>query len=184
MPTTAADESGGPRLATERLRLRPVSDADVAVIAELADDPEVAGRTGSIPYPLSEDEAQAWFRSHLGEEGETLFAIERTEDGAFLGVIGLGVAPGARRGSVGFWLARPHWGRGYMTEAVAAVLAHAFAAMGLDAVEAEVFNDNAASLRVLEKAGFRWVGVAERDFPARGGRRKVVRLERRRPVAP
>ena len=54
----------------------------------------------------------------------------------------------------GYWLGRVHWGRGIMTAAVRAVTAYAFASLDLLRVFALPFSDNAASVRVLEKAGY------------------------------
>ncbi len=53
----------------------------------------------------------------------------------------------------------PYWGRGYATEAVRAVIDHAFGALGHDALQAGARVSNAASRRVLEKCGFQWTGV-------------------------
>ena len=64
---------------------------------------------------------------------------------------------------LGFWLGKAHWGRGVMTEAVTAVTRHAIAHMELDRVFAAVFGVNLASMRVLEKAGYRREGRMRRS---------------------
>src|SRR5690606_38652938 len=71
-----------------------------------------------------------------------------------------------RRAEVGFMLAPAHWGKGYAAEAVRAVLRFAFEAMDLHRVEADVDPDNGASLRLLERLGFRREGyLRERWWP-------------------
>ena len=68
---------------------------------------------------------------------------------------------------LGFWLAKPLWGRGLMSEAVEAVTAAAFHIAGIEAVSAYARADNAASRRVLEKCGFVPAGERSVHFPAR-----------------
>ena len=77
---------------------------------------------------------------------------------------------------LGYALGRPFWGQGYATEAVRAMMAHA-PAVGFRILEAYSFVDNAASARVLAKAGFVEVGIVRRDYPERGGIREVRRFE-------
>jgi [ribosomal protein S5]-alanine N-acetyltransferase len=64
---------------------------------------------------------------------------------------------------IGYWLAEPFWGRGIMTEAVRAVVEAAFAEPDFYRIFAPVFSWNAASMRVLEKAGFRREGILVRS---------------------
>ncbi len=70
-----------------------------------------------------------------------------------------------RRAEIGFMLARAHWGRGVASEAVRAALGYGFGALGLHRVEADVDPENAASLTLLGRLGFRAEGhLAERWF--------------------
>ena len=111
---------------------------------------------------------------------ERVFAIERQADRAFLGLIGLVFADGDAPPSLGFWLGRPYWNQGYMTEAIGLVLDFAFTALNVAAVRAEAFLDNPASQRVQEKAGMAYVGREMQAAPARGGEREVEVREIRR----
>lgn len=80
-----------------------------------------------------------------------------------------------RRAGIGFILGRAHWGRGMASDAVRAVLAFAFAEMGLHRVEADVDPDNGASLRLLARVGFGEEGrLAERWFTYGAWRDSVV----------
>ena len=94
-------------------------------------------------------------------------------DRAAIGGIGFGGR--GRTAELGYALGRRFWGRGYATEGVRAMAAHA-AAVGYRRLEAFSFLENPASVRVLEKAGFAISGVVERDYPERGGVRKVRRF--------
>jgi 8-oxo-dGTP diphosphatase len=101
-----------------------------------------------------------------------VFAVERREDGAFLGCCGVAVEAGGAA-EVGYWIGRPFWGRGYATEALGAVVDLAFDRLGVDRVRASAMPANRASIRVQEKLGFSFVGEAEEPAPARGGPVKV-----------
>jgi ribosomal-protein-alanine N-acetyltransferase len=92
------------------------------------------------------------------------FLVFREDDGALLGGLTLAYV---RRGvtqscSLGYWMGAPHAGRGIMTAAVRAVLPFAFGTLRLHRVEAACLPSNAASIRLLEKVGFRREGYARR----------------------
>lgn len=139
--------------------------ADAARVSLLAGEYDVASMTGTIPHSYSEQMAAKWIGEVLkGEEG-VVFMIER--DGQSIGCTGYR-AFGADHGELGFWLGKPYWGQGYATEAVAALIAHAFDADGFDYLLAGYFSDNPASGRVIEKLGFVQHGGELRDSAARG----------------
>jgi ribosomal-protein-alanine N-acetyltransferase len=69
---------------------------------------------------------------------------------------------------LGYWLAEPFWGRGLAAEAAQALVAHVFAAYEVERVQAHYLDGNAASGRVLEKAGLRFEGVRRRALFHRG----------------
>ena len=70
----------------------------------------------------------------------------------------------SHRGEIGYWLAKPFWGRGIMTGVVRRVCRHAFEEFGLVKVSAHVFTNNPASARVLEKCGFVEEGLLRKHF--------------------
>jgi 8-oxo-dGTP diphosphatase len=180
MPTTAAEPSA-PLIETARLSQRAPRRADAPEIERLAGDWEVARFTAMIPHPYPPGAALAWLDELAGAPPgrEPVWAIARRDDGAFIGVIGL-KRPADDTAEVGFWIGRPFWGHGYATEALRAALAHAFEVMGLSVVQATVNAENAASIRVQEKAGFSYVGVEVRPQPARGDPGPVEVRELRR----
>jgi 8-oxo-dGTP diphosphatase len=153
----------GARIETARLVLRPPEDADAETIEAYVSDPDVALRTANIPHPYPKGGAREWMRA----AGEIKFVIARREDGVLVGAIGL-TPRGDGTAELGYWIAKPHWGRGYATEAAKAVIAHGFARMGLRAIEAGAQPDNAASIRVQEKAGLAFHREETRPMPARG----------------
>ena len=104
----------------------------------------------------------------------------RADDDAFLGAIGLVFAVHEPEAEIGYWLGRPHWNQGYMTEAVERMLRYAFETLGLERVRGGAFPNNPASLRVQLKCGMSLVGREMQPAPARGGDREVVVLAIRR----
>ena len=69
---------------------------------------------------------------------------------------------------LGYWLAEPYWGKGFATEAAAAVLSHAFNTRDVERVASGVFTDNLGSLNVQKKLGFKFTGHDALSSPARG----------------
>ena len=68
------------------------------------------------------------------------------------------------RAIIGYWLGAEHRNRGYMTEALAAVLRFAFATLGLHKIVISCFAENLGSRRVIEKAGLRFTGTLVEDI--------------------
>lgn len=144
-------------LETPRLALRRPNRDDADQLALLADDPGIAENLSTLPHPYGRDDALAFIDgTEIGPHRLNL-GIYRRDDGAFLGTIGLMPRDG-ERAVIGYWLGRPHWGRGLATEAVQAVVDFAFEALGNDAVAATARVTNGASRRVLEKCGFQYAG--------------------------
>ena len=103
------------------------------------------------------------------DQGYTFFIL-RHRDAVLLGGLSIsnirrGVAQAA---SLGYWMGAPHIRKGYMTDAVKAVLPFAFATLGLHRLEAACLPHNGASARVLEKSGFRREGTARRYLKING----------------
>ena len=88
-----------------------------------------------------------------------MFGITRAEDGALLGAIGLEINAEMQRAELGYWIGKPYWNHGYCTEAAQAVVRFAFDVLGLRRVFANHFGRNAASGRVMQKAGMRHEGT-------------------------
>jgi RimJ/RimL family protein N-acetyltransferase len=87
--------------------------------------------------------------------------------GKLVGVCSLFATP--LRAEIGYWFAKPVWGRGIATETGRALLAYGFEALGLPLIHYRAFADNHASQRVAHKLGFRQVGRGISHSLARGG---------------
>ena len=171
-PPTSDTPPAQPTLETARLRLRPFVPADAPAVEALAGVWAVADTTLTIPHPYPDSAAAAWIATHAAEwrAGTTVtYAVTRAADGALVGAVGLARTPSHAHASLGYWIAAPAWGRGYATEAAAALCAYAFAALGVHRIEARHFVRNPASGHVMQKLGMRPEGVL-RDAVWRWGR--------------
>jgi RimJ/RimL family protein N-acetyltransferase len=114
-----------------------------------------------FPHPYTTSDADTWVRVIAPQQPN--FAIVIAEEA--VGGIGLTLHQDIERVSaeIGYWIGRSLWGRGLMTAVVQAATQHAFAAYPLTRVFAVPFTRNAASIRVLEKAGYRREGVLRRS---------------------
>ena len=159
---------------TARLRLRPLKEKDAVHFERLFDDDwEAVKQTGRLPYPPTAAAMRIWIRRHTGPGGHAFF-LSRKADAVPIGAIGFGGdGPIAE---LGYALGRAYWGQGYATEAVLAMIDTA-RALGFGGLQAFSFVENPASARVLEKAGFFNVGTIIREYPKRGGMRRVTHFK-------
>ncbi|KZY04089.1 MULTISPECIES: GNAT family N-acetyltransferase [unclassified Sulfitobacter] len=157
------------RIETERLSLRPPIHADFRAWAAL--------RVDSIDYLTPWE--PAWADDHLTRKAFTnrvywaqrsvsggtampLFLVRRRDD-MLIGAITLdNIRRGpAQSGTLGYWTGEQFSRRGYMREAIEAVVHHAFTRLDLSRVEAACLPENIASRGLLEKSGFKYEGVAQ-----------------------
>ncbi len=147
-----------PVIEPEPLRLRKVFRADADDLLEATSDPRVTKYEPWGPYDRDEtvqmiENIQAQLEAGLCTE----WAVERKEDAKVLGLIHLNKVDFFNRSAeVGYWLARKCWGQGYATETLKALGDYALTVLKMDEIIAICHPDNAASLRVLEKAGYKY----------------------------
>jgi RimJ/RimL family protein N-acetyltransferase len=152
-----------PTLDGDGVSLRALRPDDAGAVLEIFGDPEVI-RWMSIARLRDEGEARAFIEDidRLAEAG-TLFQWGIADDGESSGEV-VGTATLAhvdrrhRRAEVGFAVARRLWGRRIVSRALPALMRHAFETLDLHRLEADVDPENIASLRVLERNGFRREG--------------------------
>ena len=163
---------GFPVLTTPRLILRALGMKDVPRLLALFRDPEVSRYLSRDMSKLTvKDERKFIRRTRKGfEAGSDLhWGICEKDTGALIGGIGVsGIHRGHQSAMAGFWLGREYWGRGYMTEALGAVLSHCFNEMKLNRVWAGHFAGNPASGRVQQKCGLRYEGTHRQQFCREG----------------
>jgi len=139
---------------TERLLLRPGWIEDAAALAAAIGDREIARSLARVPFPYSQDDAEA-FLALPHHPLRPRFLICLRDSNRIVGGIGL---DGDAEPELGYWIARDHWGRGYATEAGQAVMALADSSLRLPRIMARRATDNLRSANVLRKLGFRSTG--------------------------
>jgi RimJ/RimL family protein N-acetyltransferase len=168
--TTVRAPLHGVELATERLALRPLTMGHAGALARHLGDIEVSRWLARVPHPYAPSDARA-FVDHVraaaaAGSAVTLSISPLDAKGDLLGVValhGLETAP-----ELGYWLARPYWGQGIMTEAVWAMLAHVYETLRVDVIHSGAFKGNDASLAIQRRMGFATVGISRRPCLARG----------------
>jgi len=133
-------------LETARLVLRAPVSTDAPGLAEAIGNYDVARWLGRVPYPYGVADAQRFIAEVAGSR--TWLVIE---DGALIGGL-------SAEDELGYWLARPAWGRGLATEACDAVVDAWFADPAAGDLPSGHYEGNARSARVLIKQGFRYTG--------------------------
>lgn len=166
------------RLETRDLWLRWPRQADAARIAVLSGDKAVAGMTANIPHPNPPHAAAQFIeQARAANEAGTALTLAMTMKASPDEVVGMiGVEQVSGDAELGYWIGQPFWGRGFATQAVRALVDMTFVLTDVPELLAAARVINPASRRVLEKAGFAFLGSGLRRMPARGGSLPVDRF--------
>ena len=158
-------------LETKRLLLRRFTMADADDLFDLDADPEVMHFiTGGMPTPREEienDVLPAFLRYYERGDRYGFWAAEEKSTGDFLGWFHFRPREGRDpdEAELGYRLRRSAWGKGYATEGSRALIHKGFAELGVRGVVAETMVVNAASRRVMEKAGLKYVRTFHQPWP-------------------
>ena len=147
-PNASDQVSAHAYVTTPRLRLTPVSAGDPAEVADLIGNYDVARWLGRVPYPYSRADAEAFIAANADQTGRVWFIHDK---GGLVGGISID-------DELGYWLARPAWGKGYATEAGDWVVDVHFADPEAGALPSNYFPGNCRSAGVLKKLGFQETG--------------------------
>lgn len=146
-------------LESDRLILRPWREADAQALFSYASDPDVGPAAGWMPHADLE-ESIGVIRDILSvPESYAIVIKDREPADEAVGAIGLKIgaasdlAIGSDEAELGYWIAKPLWGRGYMPEAVRAIMEHAFRELRLSRIWGGYYESNDQSRRVMEKTG-------------------------------
>ena len=152
-----------------QIHLSEFRPSDKSALIEVLNDQDIYDRTFRIPYPYTDADAEAFLARVAKaneQQGQAAHFAIRTGDDALIGGCGLNdfEVGKSHRAEVGYWLAKPFWGRGIMTAVVQRVCQHALEKFGLVKITAHVVTHNPASARVLEKCGFVQEGLLRKHF--------------------
>jgi RimJ/RimL family protein N-acetyltransferase len=160
-PETGMSEVLPPILHTARLQLRPLADGDGPALFTIFSDPAVVRYWSRSAWTdmAQADEMLAAAAAGYADGSGLRYGIVLRVSGELVGVASLFAFDRSnRRCDLGYVLASRHWGNGYATEALAPVLDHAFGALGMNRIEADIDPRNAGSRQVLEKLAFQREG--------------------------
>ncbi len=173
-PTSATPQVPASRLPTlvaPRVQLRWMEGGDLEDLYTVYSDPEVVRYWSHTAWP-HRDEASIYLEAiESGFQAGTIFqwGIARRGDDRVIGTATLYAIDHTQgRAEIGFALAREHWGHRYGQEALTVLLDHAFDALALRRVEADVDPRNLPSLRTLETLGFRREGYLRQRWRVAG----------------
>jgi RimJ/RimL family protein N-acetyltransferase len=161
-----------PCIATSRLRLRPFSIDDAEDVYRLAGDRRIAATTVNIPHPYPRGAAEQWIQSlpRLAADGKALtLALACASTARLVGSVSL-LRPhkADSRSDLAYWVGVDYWNCGYCTEAVQALMAHAYASLGLTRFTAQCMSGNGGSARVMQKCGLLYEGTLKRHLLKNG----------------
>ncbi|KEO90446.1 hypothetical protein EH31_10180 [Erythrobacter longus] len=155
-----------PQLTTENLLLRRPNEDDIGAIIDAVGDWEVACRLARVPHPYGEEDAR-FFLEHV-VPSEWTWAITLKGSDQLIGAVGLTPEETADTAELGYWLAKPYWGRGIATAAARAVVSFGLDQLRLPFIKSGYFVENPTSGRVLQKLGFVETARATRACLAMG----------------
>ncbi|QJB70091.1 GNAT family N-acetyltransferase [Parasphingorhabdus halotolerans] len=144
-------------ITTDRLVLRKPQLSDSEQLILLANDWEVAKYLARLPHPYGLEDADFFFTEVVEKEMTWALIL----DDKFIGTIGL-VRHHDSSLELGYWIGRPYWGKGYVTEAARAVLQWAQTVLPDSRIVSGCFIGNDASYKILEKLGFVETGRSSR----------------------
>lgn len=148
---------------TERLYFRELEPTDDAGMFELDSNPEVHTYLGNNPVKTIEDSraAIAFIREQYRTNGIGRWAALLKETGEFIGWAGLKLERNVNghdsHYDLGYRFIQKHWGKGYASEAATAFVDYGFNVMKLEKINATADPSNAASRKVLERAGLKFI---------------------------
>lgn len=145
---------------TERLILRPWTEADADVMYKYASDPDIGPIAGWPPHTSVENSREIIRTVFAAPE---TYAVVLKATGEPVGSIGIMFSDGLHsadmesgEAEIGYWIGKPYWGQRLIPEAVRAILARCFNKLNLDAVWCGYYEGNAKSKSVCEKSGFKY----------------------------
>jgi RimJ/RimL family protein N-acetyltransferase len=147
------------------MQLRPWNTNDLDSLVECANNPNISKfMMNKFPYPYTREAGERFIAFATQENPTHIMAIE-VDDKA---VGGIGIHPlsdiESKNAEMGYWLAEPYWGKGYITEAVKQMIEYGFKNFDINRIFARPFGTNTASQKVLKKTGFLLEAKFEKTF--------------------
>jgi RimJ/RimL family protein N-acetyltransferase len=160
-----------PVITTPRVVLRWISEDDIDGLYEVFSNPQVMRYWSTGPLANREAAAEMQREIAAGNQNDAIlkWGLALRESNSVIGtatLFNLNLDNG--RAEIGYAMGRAYWGKGYMNEALQALISHAFEVMNLRRLEADVDPRNAASIRTLERLGFQREGFLRERWHVNG----------------
>ncbi|XOU94630.1 MAG: GNAT family N-acetyltransferase [Candidatus Kerfeldbacteria bacterium] len=152
---------------TKKFTLRPFKKTDAKDIAKFINDKTIYMNTLHIPYPYRLKDAKEWLAKIIPQyrkEKSRSFHLAIEINKEVVGCVGLMEIQGGHKAELGYWLARKHWKKGIMSEAVKEMILYGFKRFVLVRIYAHVFKHNKSSQKILIKNGFKKEGIAKKGI--------------------
>lgn len=159
-------------LQSAHLLYRRLGKEDAEALSRLGSEWEVVKYTSRMPHPLHATTATYWIETAgdaLAAGTVFTFGVFTKQSQQLIGTASVAMSPAYDEAELGYWLGVDLWGQGLGTEIAHRLVSFALADLQVSSVWGGVHPDNAASIRVLEKAGLRQTGQAPMMFSAQGG---------------
>lgn len=123
-----------------------------------------------LPYPYTERDGEEFIAAMLSADGDDIFSFAITAEGRVAGSISAVRQQNIHRqtAELGYYIAEKYWGKGITTQAVGQICRYVFDKSDIIRIYAQPFAHNAASCRVLEKAGFKYEGTLRNNAVKNG----------------
>ncbi len=141
-------------IATKRLILRPLDEVDLDDLVVAINNFNIIKNTARIPFPYGRKDAEDYLALTRNADANTLFLSIAIKEEPHRVIGGISSEGGESDAEIGYWIAEPLWGKGYMGEAVGALTAHVFQYTEYNTLVAGYRIGNEASRRILAKLGF------------------------------
>lgn len=149
--------------------LSELKEEDLPLVTQYLQDKVFSELTSNIPYPYRKEDAEFWFKiskeAFEKRKGFT-FAI-RDKNEQMIGAIGLH-DEGSDKAEMGYWLAKPFWNKGYVTEAAKSVVDFGFKELGFNKIYATYFPHNPASGKIMQKIGMEEEAILKKHLKKDG----------------
>ncbi|MFD2563801.1 GNAT family N-acetyltransferase [Aquimarina rubra] len=145
----------------QEIKIRELKLSDTSRLAELANNSNIWNNLRDyFPYPYKESDAELFINHVQTQNPQQSFGIEYNND--ICGVISLIIQSDVYRRSaeIGYWIGEPYWGKGIATKAVELITRYGFEKLNLIRIYAGIFENNIASMKILEKNGYINEGIS------------------------
>lgn len=158
--TERTETTLSPNIETKRLLLRPFQENDAEAFFACCQNPNLGNNAGWAPHKTLNESREILHSAFIGQEGIWAVTLKDTQQL----IASIGIVPDPKRENpqvrmLGYWLDEPYWGKGYMSEAVQAVLNYGFNELQLSLITANCYPHNKRSQQVLKRNGFIYEGT-------------------------